>query len=43
MKTLLLLVGKTQNKHFIAGINDYAERIGNYMPVSYIHLTLPTT
>lgn len=32
MKTLLLLVGKTQNKHFIAGINDYAERIGHYMP-----------
>lgn len=32
MKTLLLLVGKTQNKHFIVGINDYAERIGHYMP-----------
>lgn len=32
MKTLLLLVGKTQDKHFIAGINDYAERIGHYMP-----------
>lgn len=32
MKTLLLLVGKTQNKHFVAGINDYAERIGHYMP-----------
>ena len=32
MKTILLLVGKTQDKHFIAGINDYAERIGHYMP-----------
>lgn len=32
MKTLLLLVGKNQDKHFIAGINDYAERIGHYMP-----------
>ena len=32
MKTVLLLVGKTQDKHFVAGINDYAERIGHYMP-----------
>ena len=32
MKTLLLLVGKTQDKHFLAGINEYAERIGHYMP-----------
>lgn len=32
MKTLLLLVGKTQDKHFVAGINDYVERIGHYMP-----------
>lgn len=32
MKTLLLLVGKTQDKHFIAGIDDYAARIGHYMP-----------
>jgi 23S rRNA (pseudouridine1915-N3)-methyltransferase len=34
MKTELILVGKTVNKHFIAGINDYAERIGHYMPFS---------
>ena len=27
MKTELILVGKTINKHFIAGIKDYAERI----------------
>ena len=32
MKTELILVGKTVNKHFVAGINDYAERIGHYMP-----------
>ena len=32
MKTELILVGKTVNKHFIAGINDYAERIAHYMP-----------
>ena len=32
MKTTLILVGKTVNKHFIAGINDYVERIGHYMP-----------
>ena len=32
MKTNLLLVGKTVNKHFVAGIEDYAERISHYMP-----------
>ena len=39
MKTLLILVGKTVNKHFIAGINDYAERIRHYMPFEII--TIP--
>ena len=34
MKTELLLVGKTNNKHYIACINDYVERIGHYMPFS---------
>lgn len=34
MKTELILVGKTVNKHFVAGINDYVERIGHYMPFS---------
>ena len=34
MKTELILVGKTVNKHFIAGIKDYAERITHYMPFS---------
>ena len=32
MKTLLILVGKTQDKLFAAGIADYAGRIGHYMP-----------
>lgn len=32
MKTELIQVGKTVNKHFIAGINDYCERISHYMP-----------
>ena len=34
MKTELLLVGKTNDKHFQAGISDYAERISHYMPFS---------
>ena len=34
MKTELILVGKTTNKHFVASINDYVERIGHYMPFS---------
>ncbi len=32
MKTELILVGRTANKHFEAGINDYAGRIAHYMP-----------
>ena len=32
MKTILLLVGKTQTKNFQAGISDYSERITHYMP-----------
>ncbi len=32
MKTILILIGKTQNKHFIAGIDDYIKRIQHYMP-----------
>ncbi len=28
------MVGKTVNKHFVAGINDYTERICHYMPFS---------
>ncbi|MBR4924592.1 MAG: 23S rRNA (pseudouridine(1915)-N(3))-methyltransferase RlmH [Prevotella sp.] len=32
MKTSLLLIGKTDNKHIAACISDYAERISHYMP-----------
>ncbi len=32
MKTILILIGRTVNKHFCAGIDDYTERIGHYMP-----------
>ena len=39
MKTILLLVGKTTDKHFLAGISDYAERIGHYMPFDIV--TIP--
>ena len=39
MKTLLLQVGKTVNTHFVAGIGDYAERIGHYMPFDIV--TIP--
>ncbi|MBQ7869557.1 MAG: 23S rRNA (pseudouridine(1915)-N(3))-methyltransferase RlmH [Prevotella sp.] len=39
MKTILILVGKTVNKHFAAGINDYTERIAHYMPFDII--TIP--
>lgn len=34
MKTELILVGKTTDKHFDAGISDYAGRIAHYMPFS---------
>ena len=39
MKTVLILVGKTNDKHFQAGINDYADRISHYMPFEII--TIP--
>ena len=32
MKTLVIFVGKTTNKHIVAEINDYIERIKHYMP-----------
>lgn len=34
MKTELILVDKTNDKHFQAGIDDYCQRIGHYMPFS---------
>lgn len=30
----MIIVGRTTDKHFAIGINDYAERIGHYMPFS---------
>ena len=39
MKTILILVGKTADKHFLAGISDYGERIGHYMPFDIV--TIP--
>jgi len=39
MKTLLILVGRTADKHFEAGISDYAGRIGHYMPFDIV--TIP--
>ena len=39
MKTLLILVGKTTDRHFQAGIADYTERICHYMPFELV--TIP--
>lgn len=39
MKTVLILVGKTTDKHFQAGIEDYTARIGHYMPFEIV--TIP--
>ena len=39
MKTLLILVGKTTDKHFQAGIDDYVARISHYMPFELV--TIP--
>ena len=39
MKTILILVGKTTDKHFQAAISDYADRITHYMP--YDIVTIP--
>lgn len=33
---MLILVGKTTDKHFQAGIADYVERIGHYMPFDVV-------
>ena len=34
MKTILILVGKTQSKIFKVGIDDYVSRVEHYMPFS---------
>ncbi len=39
MKTILLQVGKTTDKHFQAVISDYVGRIGHYMPFDVV--TIP--
>ena len=39
MKTLLILVGKTNGKLFAAGIDDYVGRINHYMPMDIV--TIP--
>ena len=39
MKTVLLQVGKTTDKHFSAGIDDYAGRIGHYMPFDIVTIS----
>jgi len=39
MKTSLILVGKTTDKHISACIEDYRERIGHYMPFNVV--TIP--
>ena len=39
MKTILIQVGKTVNKHFQAGISDYVERICHYMPFEVVTIS----
>lgn len=34
MKVELLLIGKTVNRHFVAGIEDYVGRINHYLPLT---------
>lgn len=32
MKTILLVVGRTTDRHFIASIDDYTSRVNHYLP-----------
>lgn len=41
MKTLLILVGKTADKLYAHAIDDYAGRIGHYMPFDIITVAEP--
>lgn len=34
MKTILLVVGRTTDKHFLASIEEYVSRVNHYMPFS---------
>ena len=36
MKAILLMVGKTTDKHFATGIQDYSSRIGHYLPFELV-------
>lgn len=36
MKTRLIVVGKTTDKNFISGINQYVDRISHYMPFDIV-------
>ena len=36
MKSVLILVGKTTDKHLSALIDDYVSRIGHYMPFEVV-------
>ncbi len=38
MKTTLILVGKTTDKNFEAGIKDYVQRLSHYMPFELVVL-----
>ena len=38
MRTALIVIGKTANKHLSALINDYSERINHYMPFEITYL-----
>ena len=39
MKTELILIGKTNDKLYVNGINDYTERITHYMPFGIITIS----
>ena len=39
MKVELLLIGKTVNRHFVAGIEDYVSRINHYLPLTVTVIT----
>lgn len=41
MKTLLIQVGRTANKHFAACIDDYVGRIAHYMPFETVTIPEP--
>lgn len=38
MKITLMVVGKTDNKHFIASIKEYVDRLSHYIPFSILEI-----